>query len=64
MSISRAPTVAALAAEKGAYQIITPAEAATSWPGQPLGLQPLVGGIPRDVAWPYLEAAAAVSALS
>ena len=29
--------------------------------GHMLGLQPLVGGIPPDIAWPYLEAAAAVS---
>jgi alkanesulfonate monooxygenase SsuD/methylene tetrahydromethanopterin reductase-like flavin-dependent oxidoreductase (luciferase family) len=63
VSISRAPTVAELAAEKGAYQIITPAEARDLIArGNALGLQPLVGGIPRDVAWPYLENAAAVSA--
>ena len=62
VSISRAPTVAALAAEKGAYQIITPAEARELiGQGNALGLQPLVGGIPRDIAWPYLENAAAVS---
>ena len=62
VSISRAPTVAELAAEKGAYQIITPAEARELISnGNALGLQPLVGGIPRDLAWPYLEAAAAVS---
>ena len=62
VSISRAPTVAALAAEKGAYQIITPAEARDLIAqGNALGLQPLVGGIPRDIAWPYLENAAAVS---
>ena len=62
VSISRAPTVADLAAEKGAYQIITPAEAGELVRmGHPLGLQPLVGGLPRDLAWPYLEAAAAVS---
>lgn len=62
-SISRAETVADLAAEKGAYQIVTPAEArALVAAGHPLGLQPLVGGIPRDLAWPYLENAAAVSA--
>ena len=62
VSISRAPTVAALAAEKGAYQIITPAEARDLIAqGNALGLQPLVGGIPRDIAWPYLESAAAVS---
>ncbi len=61
-SISRAPTVAALAAEKGAYQIVTPSEAhAMIAEGHMLGLQPLVGGIPPDIAWPYLEAAAAVS---
>jgi alkanesulfonate monooxygenase SsuD/methylene tetrahydromethanopterin reductase-like flavin-dependent oxidoreductase (luciferase family) len=63
VSISRAPTVAELAAEKGAYQILTPAEARDLIrKGNALGLQPLVGGIPRDIAWPYLEAAAAVSA--
>ena len=62
VSISRAPSVAALAAEKGAYQVITPVEARELVAaGNPLGLQPLVGGIPRDLAWPYLEAAAAVS---
>ncbi len=62
-SISRAPSVAELAAERGAYQILTPAEArALVDNGHPLGLQPLVGGLPPDLAWPYLEAAAAVSA--
>ena len=61
-SISRASSVAELAAEKGAYQIVTPAEArALLRTGFPLNLQPLVGGLPPDVAWPYLEAAAAVS---
>ena len=61
-SISRAASVAELAAEKGAYQIVTPAEArALIAAGHPLGLQPLVGGIPPDLAWPYLENAAAVS---
>ncbi len=62
-SISRASSVAELAAEKGAYQVVTPDEArALIAAGNVLGLQPLVGGIPPDVAWPYLEAAAAVSA--
>jgi alkanesulfonate monooxygenase SsuD/methylene tetrahydromethanopterin reductase-like flavin-dependent oxidoreductase (luciferase family) len=62
VSISRAPSVAELAAEKGAYQIITPTEARDLInKGNALGLQPLVGGIPRDLAWPYLESAAAVS---
>lgn len=61
-SISRASTVADLAAEKGAYQIVTPDEArALIADGHMLGLQPLVGGIPPDIAWRYLEAAAAVS---
>jgi alkanesulfonate monooxygenase SsuD/methylene tetrahydromethanopterin reductase-like flavin-dependent oxidoreductase (luciferase family) len=64
-SISRAASVTELAAEKGAYQIVTPDEArALIAAGNVLGLQPLVGGIPPDIAWPYLEAAAAVSAHS
>jgi alkanesulfonate monooxygenase SsuD/methylene tetrahydromethanopterin reductase-like flavin-dependent oxidoreductase (luciferase family) len=59
-SISGASSVAAMAAEKGAYQILTPDEArALVTRGMPLGLQPLVGGLPPDLAWPYLEAAAA-----
>ncbi len=58
-SISRAGSVAEMQAEKGAYQILTPDEArALVAAGSPLGLQPLVGGLPPDVAWPYLEAAA------
>ena len=36
--------------------------AAWSQKGMPLGLQPLVGGLPPDLAWPYLEAAAAALA--
>ena len=63
-SISRAATVASLAAEGGSYQIVTPAEARGLLAAStfPLNLQPLVGGLPPDLAWPYLEAAAAVSA--
>ncbi len=57
---SGATTVAALKAERGAYQIITPEEAAAIVAGgSPLALQPLVGGLPPEVAWRYLEAAAA-----
>ena len=57
-SISRATSVEAMAAERGAYQILTPAEArGLVEKGTPLGLQPLVGGLPPDLAWPYLEAA-------
>jgi alkanesulfonate monooxygenase SsuD/methylene tetrahydromethanopterin reductase-like flavin-dependent oxidoreductase (luciferase family) len=62
-SISQASSIAAMAAEKGAYQILTPDEArALVARGMPLGLQPLVGGLPPDLAWPYLEAAAAAVA--
>ncbi len=61
-SVSTASTVHELAAERGAYQILTPDEAlALVRRGHPLGLQPLVGGLPPDVAWPYLEAAASAS---
>jgi alkanesulfonate monooxygenase SsuD/methylene tetrahydromethanopterin reductase-like flavin-dependent oxidoreductase (luciferase family) len=61
-SVSFATTVDELKNERGQYQIITPAEAAAYVAqGQPLALQPLVGGIPPDVAWRYLENAAAVS---
>jgi alkanesulfonate monooxygenase SsuD/methylene tetrahydromethanopterin reductase-like flavin-dependent oxidoreductase (luciferase family) len=60
-SVSFASTVDELRAEQGEYRIITPAEAA-DYVGQgiPLALQPLVGGIPPEIAWRYLEAAAAV----
>jgi alkanesulfonate monooxygenase SsuD/methylene tetrahydromethanopterin reductase-like flavin-dependent oxidoreductase (luciferase family) len=62
-SVSFATTVAELQAEKDQYQIITPSEAQEYIAqGIPLALQPLVGGIPPDVAWPYLEIAADVSA--
>jgi alkanesulfonate monooxygenase SsuD/methylene tetrahydromethanopterin reductase-like flavin-dependent oxidoreductase (luciferase family) len=61
-SLSFATTVTALREEHGAYQIITPDEAADALDsGAPLGLQPLVGGLPPDLAWPYLEAAAEVT---
>ena len=61
-SISRATSVADLAAERGAYQIVTTDEArALLRGGFPLNLQPLVGGLPPDLAWPYLETAASVS---
>jgi alkanesulfonate monooxygenase SsuD/methylene tetrahydromethanopterin reductase-like flavin-dependent oxidoreductase (luciferase family) len=60
-SISFSTTVAALKDERGAYQIITPQEAAGYVDqGVPLALQPLVGGLAPDVAWRYLQAAAAV----
>lgn len=60
-NVSFAPTVEELRAERGAYRIVTPDEArAMIAAGQPLSLQPLVGGLPPDTAWPYLEAAAAL----
>jgi alkanesulfonate monooxygenase SsuD/methylene tetrahydromethanopterin reductase-like flavin-dependent oxidoreductase (luciferase family) len=60
-SVSFATTVAELKAEKGQYQIVTPDEAAALVAtGMPLALQPLVGGIPPDIAWRYLETAANV----
>jgi alkanesulfonate monooxygenase SsuD/methylene tetrahydromethanopterin reductase-like flavin-dependent oxidoreductase (luciferase family) len=60
-SISRASTVGELAGEKGAYQILTPEEArALTDAGFPLNLQPLVGGLPPELAWPYLETAASL----
>jgi alkanesulfonate monooxygenase SsuD/methylene tetrahydromethanopterin reductase-like flavin-dependent oxidoreductase (luciferase family) len=62
-SVSFAPSVEALAAEHGTYRIITPDAAADAVRrGIPLALQPLVGGIPPDLAWPYLETAAAAVA--
>ncbi len=61
-SVSFATTVDELQAERDQYQIITPAEASAYIArGVPLALQPLVGGIPPDVAWRYLETAAEVS---
>jgi alkanesulfonate monooxygenase SsuD/methylene tetrahydromethanopterin reductase-like flavin-dependent oxidoreductase (luciferase family) len=60
-SVSFATSVDELAGENGAYQILTPDEArAHVAAGRPLGLQPLVGGLPPDLAWPYLEAAASL----
>ncbi|MGO9342453.1 MAG: LLM class flavin-dependent oxidoreductase [Acidimicrobiales bacterium] len=62
-SVSFAANVAELRDERGAYQIITPEEAADYiGMGVPLALQPLVGGMPPETAWRYLEAAAEVSA--
>lgn len=62
-SLSFATTVSELKDEQGAYRIVTPEQArAYVARGVPLGLQPLVGGVPPDRAWPYLEAAAAITA--
>jgi alkanesulfonate monooxygenase SsuD/methylene tetrahydromethanopterin reductase-like flavin-dependent oxidoreductase (luciferase family) len=57
-SISRADTVAALREAEGPYRIVTIDEAAAYIRhGRPLPLLPLCGGVPPDVAWPYLERA-------
>jgi alkanesulfonate monooxygenase SsuD/methylene tetrahydromethanopterin reductase-like flavin-dependent oxidoreductase (luciferase family) len=57
-SISRADNVAALREAEGPYRIFTLGEA-TDYirRGKPLPLLPLCGGVPPDVAWPYLERA-------
>lgn len=62
-SITRADSVAALRDEGGPYRIFT-ADEATEYVrgGRPLPLHPLCGGIAADVAWPYLERAAAAAA--
>jgi alkanesulfonate monooxygenase SsuD/methylene tetrahydromethanopterin reductase-like flavin-dependent oxidoreductase (luciferase family) len=62
-SITRADTVAALRETDGPYRIFAPDEAVDYIRGgRPLPLHPLCGGIPPDVAWPYLELAAAAAA--
>jgi alkanesulfonate monooxygenase SsuD/methylene tetrahydromethanopterin reductase-like flavin-dependent oxidoreductase (luciferase family) len=61
-SISRAETVAALRETPGPYRIFTLDEAAASIRrGTPLPLLPLCGGVPPDIAWPYLERAVMAS---
>jgi alkanesulfonate monooxygenase SsuD/methylene tetrahydromethanopterin reductase-like flavin-dependent oxidoreductase (luciferase family) len=62
-SITRADSVAALRAESGPYRIFTSDEA-TEYVrgGRLLPLHPLCGGVPPDVAWPYLERAGAAAA--
>jgi alkanesulfonate monooxygenase SsuD/methylene tetrahydromethanopterin reductase-like flavin-dependent oxidoreductase (luciferase family) len=60
-SVSFATSVAELRAEHGAYQIVTPEDARVYVKkGNALALQPLVGGLPPDVGWRYLESAAAI----
>ncbi|KLI08251.1 luciferase [Mycolicibacterium conceptionense] len=61
-SISHAESVAALRQDGGPYQILTTDQAAEyARSGRPLPLLPLCGGLPPEVAWPYLERAAAAS---
>jgi alkanesulfonate monooxygenase SsuD/methylene tetrahydromethanopterin reductase-like flavin-dependent oxidoreductase (luciferase family) len=60
-SISFAQSVEELRLERGQYQILTPDEARVLVArGVPIGLQPLVGGLPPDLGWKYLETAASV----
>ncbi|MDT4917153.1 MAG: hypothetical protein QOH89_1853 [Pseudonocardiales bacterium] len=62
ITTSHARTVDELRAERGAYQIVTPDEAyALVARGAALSLQPIVGGIPAEIAWPYLESAVAAA---
>ena len=59
-SISRADSVAALRAEGGPYRVLSPERAAEYVQGgRPLPLHPLCGGVPPELAWPFLERAAA-----
>jgi alkanesulfonate monooxygenase SsuD/methylene tetrahydromethanopterin reductase-like flavin-dependent oxidoreductase (luciferase family) len=61
-SISRADSVSALREIQGRYRIFTVEEAsAYIRNGKPLPLLPLCGGVPPDVAWPYLERAVMAS---
>jgi alkanesulfonate monooxygenase SsuD/methylene tetrahydromethanopterin reductase-like flavin-dependent oxidoreductase (luciferase family) len=57
-SISRADSVSALRETQGPYRIFTVDDAVRYiGGGKPLPLLPLCGGLPPDVAWPYLERA-------
>lgn len=59
-SISRAASVAQLRETPGPYRIFTVDEAvAHLQSGRSLPLLPLCGGLPPDLAWPYLEHAVA-----
>ena len=61
-SISRADSVSTLREIQGRYRIFTVEEAsAYIRNGKPLPLLPLCGGVPPDVAWPYLERAVMAS---
>lgn len=58
-SISRAQNVEELRAAPGPYRVFTIDEAVAHLRGgQGLQLLPLCGGLPPDLAWPYLERAA------
>ena len=62
-SISRATDVNGLREAGGPYRVFTIDEAVDYMRGgQALPLAPLCGGVPPDVAWPYLERAAEAAA--
>jgi alkanesulfonate monooxygenase SsuD/methylene tetrahydromethanopterin reductase-like flavin-dependent oxidoreductase (luciferase family) len=62
-SISRATDVSGLRAADGPYRVFTIDEAVDYMrKGQALPLAPLCGGVPPDLAWPYLERAAEAAA--
>jgi alkanesulfonate monooxygenase SsuD/methylene tetrahydromethanopterin reductase-like flavin-dependent oxidoreductase (luciferase family) len=55
-SLSFATTAEELRAEAATHRVLTVDEAvALVRAGQPLSLHPLVGGLPPELAWPYLE---------
>ena len=59
-SITRAESVEALRDARGPYRIFTTDEAVDYMrAGRLLPLHPLCGGVPPNVAWPYLHAAVA-----
>jgi alkanesulfonate monooxygenase SsuD/methylene tetrahydromethanopterin reductase-like flavin-dependent oxidoreductase (luciferase family) len=62
-SITRADSVDELRSAPGPYAVITVEEAAERMrAGASLPLHPLCGGMPPDLAWPYLERAAVATA--
>jgi alkanesulfonate monooxygenase SsuD/methylene tetrahydromethanopterin reductase-like flavin-dependent oxidoreductase (luciferase family) len=55
-SISFVETAEALRAENRSHRILTVEEAvAFARTGMPIGLHPLIGGVPPEIAWPYLH---------
>jgi alkanesulfonate monooxygenase SsuD/methylene tetrahydromethanopterin reductase-like flavin-dependent oxidoreductase (luciferase family) len=54
-SLSQASTVDELRADLGAYRIVTVDEAVAMATSGSLSLHPMCGGIPPEVAWPYLR---------
>ena len=54
-SLSTATTIDELRADEGAYRIVTVDEARTMAAEGSLNLHPMCGGIPPEVAWPYLR---------